>query len=496
MDNWPKIVLLNFLLGLSGAIKAGEFPLNEHELKTLAHKGAPQLDQIEASFLMIDLENKQIKETFAPELFGQVSSSETNERPIIEFIPVWSPLQMAQLGVRQNLSYGLSAQAALGIDQRSATSPGSKYRDVTTTSVNFTVQIDLWKDLLGRMGQAKLLSHELSSRKAKIESDIQTKSFFISLRRIYWSIVATQESIKISEEMLKISEQQLSEARRRLSNSVAEADEVARNEAQVASKKASVLYYEYQKENYLKQLKILLPELTSAQVVLSPYDISQTVDEVLGCTALIAQETKIPYHFTHYDEIIQLIRQVKDQTVYLNSRLSDPDVKLYGSVKSTGVASEKEGDNYQGSVNDAIDDMSSRNRTGHEVGLLVTIPLGGAKSDTQKTKELYDEKRLMASLHATEAQVINTHQQLTKSIALLNEVVRAQKKSTLELKKRLKFMERKYQQARVSVNDLIQDQDALLRSSLVTVESQLQVLNVLFDYLIVFTETPCPFNRI
>ena len=498
MCNNTKILAFIGVLALSvKAYGVPRFTLNESSLKEVAMKGAPQIDQIQAAFLAADLQNKQIQEQFAPELFGTLSTSETNERPIIEFIPVWSPLQQAQLGVRQNLKHGFTAQAALGTDQRSATTPTSKYRDVTTTSINFTLQMDLWRDLLGRMSKAKLETAQLESKRAKLESDIQNKSFLISLRRIYWSLVATEESIKISEEMLKISEKQLVEAKRRYSNSVAEVDEVARNEAQVASKRANLLFYQYQKENYLKQLKILLPELSGSEIVLSPYDISKTVAEVTACTALISQESKIPYHFTNYDEATELIRQVKAQTVYLNSRYDDPDVKLFGTVKSTGVASEKEGASmYKGSYDDAVDDMRSNNRTGYEVGLQVTIPLGDAKQETQKTKELYDEKRLTASIDATDAQVINTHQQLMKSITLLNEVVRSQKISTQELQKRLRFMEKKYQQARVSINDLIQDQDALLRSSLVTVESQLQVLNVLFDYLVIYTETPCNFNRI
>jgi hypothetical protein len=86
--------------------------------------------------------------------------------------------------------------------------------------------------------------------------------------------------------------------------------------------------------------------------------------------------------------------------------------------------------------------------------------------------------------------------QLVKSLTLLNEVIRAQKLNSQELQKRLKYTLTKYQQARVSVNDLIQDEDDLLRVSLTTVETQLQVLNVLFDYLAIYTETPCAFNRI
>jgi hypothetical protein len=57
-------------------------------------------------------------------------------------------------------------------------------------------------------------------------------------------------------------------------------------------------------------------------------------------------------------------------------------------------------------------------------------------------------------------------------------------------------MRKKYQQARASVNDLVQDQDALLSSELITIDTKLAVLNVILDYLAVYTETPCDFNRI
>jgi len=83
-----------------------------------------------------------------------------------------------------------------------------------------------------------------------------------------------------------------------------------------------------------------------------------------------------------------------------------------------------------------------------------------------------------------------------KVIGLLSEVVRSQKQNTLALEKRLQVQNRKFREARVSANDLILDQDALLNSNLTTISTQLEIINTIFDYLVVFTETPCEFNRI
>ena len=498
MSKYQKYLILFSVLVLS-LMQAGasEFQLSEKSLQVLAQKGAPQLDQIQASFLASDVQNKQLQEQFAPELFGRAGYAETNEKPIIQFFPIWSPLKQAQIGVRQNLKQGLSAEAAIGADQRSAVSPTGKYRDITTTSLSFTMQMDVWKDLFGRMSKAKLESATYESKRAEIEREIQMKTFVISLRRIYWSLVANKEAVKISEELLKTSQQQLDESKRQFKNSVAEADEVARNEAQVSSRQSNLLYLSYQKESLHKQLRTLLPELTAVEIELSDYDLAFIFDQVSVCTATIAHEQKTPYQFTVYDEATSLIRKIKSNAATINSRYAGPDFKLYGTVKATGVGSDSMNANlYRGSYGASLDDIQNTNRTGYEVGLRVSVPLGDAKSMTQQTKELYDEKRLLAAINASDAQVINTHFQLVKNITLLNDVIRTQKMTTAQLEKRLIYMKKKYEQARVSINDLILDQDALLRSELTTIETQLQVLNVLFDYFAIYTETPCAFNRI
>ncbi len=498
MPNCMKLLLITWGFSLPMLAAAStEFLLTEASLKTIADKGSPQLDQIQASFLASDLQRTQNNELFAPELFGRAAYSETNERAILQFIPVWSPLKQAQLGVRQNLKYGFTAEAAVITDQRTASTPTTKYNNITSTTLSFTMQMDMWRDLLGRISKAKLETVQLDSQRAKIEREIQNKSFIISLRRIYWSLVANQEFTKISEEMLAFSQKQAKETKQRFQNSVAEVDELARNEAQVATKKAQLLFFQYQKESQLRQLKTLLPELIDSDIVLAPYDLSKAIDIVTACSTEIALEPRIPYQNTQYDEATAMIRKVKAQTVFLNSRYADPEVKLYGRAKATGVGSDASGtSSYKGNYGSSITDIESTNRTGYEVGINVVIPLGDAKAETQRTKELYDDKRLSASIDASDAQVINTHQQLIKNIVLLNEVIRAQTLSSQQLERRLKFMQKKYQQARVSINDLIQDQDALLRANLTTIEAQLQVLNALFDYLVIYTETPCSFNRI
>lgn len=486
-----------FLMMFPASLWAQTQSITEAYLLKSAQQGSPQLDQIEAAFLSVAVSSGEVQEGFAPELFGQAVYSETNEQALIRFQPVFSPIAQAQLGVRQNLSHGLNTSASIVTDQRSAapTDFTGRFNDVTTTTLRFTVQMDLWRDLFGRMSKAKLESAEFDKKRAEIEKEIQTKAFNISLRRVYWSLVANQEALKISNELLKTAQQQANETAQRFKNSVAEADEVARYNAQVSARQGSIVYLRYQRESLIKQLKNLLPELSLKDLTFDGYDVPKTIDEVVACTALIASQKQVPYEFTKYDEVVGMLKKVKRNNQVVNSRYSDADVKLFGTAKATGVDSQPSGAGFRGNYGGAFEDIESTNRTGYEVGVQFVLPLGDVKESTQAVKERYDEKRLEALITQNESQVANTHLQLVKSIAFLNDVIRAQKVTSQQLGLRLKGMRKKYEQARVSVNDLVLDQDSLLNTELTTIDTQLQILNTIFDYLVVYTDTPCSFNR-
>ncbi|MFA7613718.1 MAG: TolC family protein [Candidatus Caldatribacteriota bacterium] len=495
-----KITLL-LILVFSFSIEA-KVQLTEEYLKTLAKGGSPRLDEIEAAFQSSLIRLGETKEGYAPELFGKGSYAETNERALIEFSPVFSPVKQVHLGVRQNFSQGVDTSVSVITDQRSASSPFiGTLNNATTTTLAFTMRVDLWRDLFGRMSKAKIENSQLEVKRAQIEKEIQEKTFHISLRRLYWSLVANDLSLKTSQKLLKTAQKQAREASERLKNAVAEADEVARYNAQVSSREGNITYLKYQRELYLTQLKNLLPELSDKDIVIENYDVEKAFSDVLSCTFQISQGQQTPYQYTKYDELVTLLKKIKEYSRIENSRYSDIDVKLFGTVKATGVSlsDATTGEtplNLRGSYGGSFEDMTDRNRTGYEVGIEFNMPLGETKEKTQKSKELYDEKRLISAINSTNARVMNTHREFVKTIKMLNEVITSQRVTTQQLEKRLKGMQKKYEQARVSVNDLIMDQDALLQSELATIDIQLQILNSIFDYLVIFPDTPCAFNRI
>ncbi len=471
------------------------FTASEKSLIDLSPNSSPQWDSIEAAFLTSKAESQQLQDRFRPEIFGDAQYAETRERPIIQFIPVWSPTKTAQIGVRQAFRGGVSVSAGLGTDQRSAMSTAGTFRNVTTTVARVDLQVDLWKDLLGRLSKAQSDSATFNQERAELEREINRKAFAVSLRRTYWTLVANNEQIKIYDELKKTAEDQLKDSRLRLRAGVTDGGEVARYEAQVASREGSALYYRYQHEILVKQLKMLLPDLKTKIILLAAYDIPSLIQNVLACTKVIASQKTIPLDFTRYDEVTNLIRKSQTEQGKLASSYDEVDLKFIGTVKSTGVGSKSDGQTLnQGSYGSSFDDMQDNNRTGYSAGLQLVIPIG--KSETRQTQELLVQKRYDYQLGHNDALINNTHNQLVSVIKILSDVVAAQKSNTEALERRLVVQNRKFKEARLNVNDLIQDQDAFLNSNLTTINTQLEIINTIFDYLVVFTETPCEFNRI
>lgn len=475
----------------------GAQKISESFLIELARKKAPTLEFIKASLLSSQNLKNEKEELYAPELFGRGSYAETNERPLIDFLPVFSPVKTAQLGLRQRFVKGLQAEASVTTDQRSAQSRVSgDFENVTVSVLSLTVQMDLWKDLFGRLSDAERESARMEAKRAQIEQGIRTKAFEIGLRKVYWNLVANSEQLKISERLHVTAKQQLEDSRKRFRSNIGDEGEVARYEAEVAARRGQVIFLTFQKEAIIQQLKALLPDLGYETVELQEYDLDDTLDKVLGCSQVILGKMSVPYENTHYDEMVSLLREIKTRRRIINDRYADVDVKLYGTVKSTGVASDAlSGNRFKGSYGDSFDDISSNNRSGYEAGLRFTMPLGDTKRITQDTRTIYDDKRLQAAVDEADARVISTHTQLGKSLLLLKEVIDTQDKNTRALERRLAVERRKFVQARVSVSDLILDQNALYLSEITTIDAKLQVLNVLLDYLMIFTETPCDFNR-
>ena len=62
------------------------------------------------------------------------------------------------------------------------------------------------------------------------------------------------------------------------------------------------------------------------------------------------------------------------------------------------------------------------------------------------------------------------------------------------LRIRVETMRKKYNQGRISLSELIQDEDSLFESELMVARTKYNIINLLLDYLSIFNKTECDFN--
>ena len=492
-----KHISMLTLLTLSINVQAEtSITIDENSLLEISkNSSVPQLEQIRAAMLEAKSKSGEANDALGVEAYGAYNRVRTKEKAIIAQIPIFSPITQYQVGIRKSFKYGLQANIYTTVDNRGTENNG--YENIYTTTHALELNLDLWKDAFGRVTRRKLDNVELVTKQSKIQADINEKVFRVTLRRIYWSLVANQEKTNISKNLYKTALKQAKDARRRKANSIADASEVARYESQVAARNGSFLLLGFERENILKQLRTMLPDLSTKEITLGKYSLNETLFEVLACTALIDKTKGVPYKYTQFDELTNMLKNVQLNQEKIDNSYDSIDLKLSATFKKTGVSSNKNTDGtFSGSYSDSLDDMNNNNREGTSAGLMLTIPLGKKFSDTTAVKTEYNKKRMKANIANVETNLVATHKQISKTIRILSDVIKAQKVNSKQLSIRLKEMNKKYSQARIPVYALVQDQDQLLSSDLSIVDTQLAILNTLLDYFVVFSDTPCAFNKI
>ncbi len=473
MKRWMFLFLLTTTFVKAETPAMPVFPdvqLTEAELIRLSKEFSPNRKRIMAKREGQRAVLAQTESQYQWSLGAKGQYMETNEQPLVPQIPIFTPVKSAELVFQKQFSYGVTAKT--GIETLQQTSLASNIKNGTTSRVFVQADISLWKNLLGRVSRSTLANSKIQDARAEFLSEIETHQDEIRIRKLYWSLVSNNRSLVVIKDLLNTSEKQLKEALRRQRNSVADTAEVSRYRAQLSNRKSQLLVQQFEREEILTQLRVAVPELNGKNVVLPKIDPGKTEREVLKCVDVILASKGLPLENTKYDEIIGSLRLEKEATAIKNNTIDDPELKLTTKLMTTGVSN---------SYGNAVSDFSDNNRSGFQVGLALNIPLGGDLKQARDAALTRDHLALSAQEDELQAGLIASHSSILQNIKFLIAAIRSQESSAESLKVRLKEVKKKYRQARVSVTELVNDQDDLLNSELSIIQTQLAILRSLFD---------------
>jgi len=409
----------------------------------------------------------------------------SDEQGLAAFIPVMSPTRDISLGLEKRIPMGVAVGASVFGNQLN-TEDGTIVR-ATRAGARVQMDIDLFKNIFGRLDRAQLKSQKASERRAELQAEIGRKEFEINVRKIFWALVANRDRISLARQLVKSSEQQLADMRKRFQAGAAEKGDVARNLALLESRKSSLILFEYEREQLVYQLKTFLPKLSGFELKFKAVDFEKAADDVLACADQIASRPYVDPTSSSYFEVAGLLKEQKATEQSIASTTGDIDLKFTGQLQSSGVGR---------GFDAAREEYMDNGKTGYGIGVILTMPLEGDARKAERHQLKLVQSGYDSQIQMAEQKVSETHRQILRSLLLLQRATNSMDRNVKNLKASLISTRRKYRQARVGLTELIFEQDNLFRSELETIQTKLTIINALYDYFKVFNKHSCKVNRI
>lgn len=461
----------------------GAVPLTEAYLQGLIAKRPPSVQQIESSFLSAKQKQQAEEDRLSLRLEGEGRIYRSSEILLGQFDGgVTESATNYSVGLVKPTRYGVDA----GLKVFGEKATNAFVSDAATNGVVLSLSMDLYQDFLGRRTSSNLKKGSLSVKRAELEKKAGLKTFESNIRKLYWSLVANEERRNLLTSLTKAAEKQYRESVRKKRSGAADAGEVARFHSQWSTRQSNLLSLDYQKSEILRSLKELLPDLNGKSISLGKYNVEGTIREVLACTEVIRMYPKAPFKNTPYDEIVQYLEQEYNLDKKMTSRYSGPDLRLVGEFSNVG-----RGTGFSEGRENFYDDSKPRT----SISLKFSMPLDRKKGRTKETINLLNKARYQAQIQENLSRVDAYHSETVKLITTLREVLKSQRNTNKYLSQSLKVSNKKYKQARISLQELISEQESHLQSQLSEIDSKLTIVNTLVDYFGIYTETPCKFNR-
>ena len=479
-----RLILISLVSYLS-AIKALGNPLGEKDLVALAKKANPTSQALEASILMIESQQRAFDDQFTSQWYANANYQNSNLKPKVPNNPIWGPTHHYETGIRTRIPYGLNGALFAYSDKRSSTD--GMINDSARIGVRLRLEMDLWKNLLGQLDDAKRLSIGKRSEIQKARNEISFKQVEVEVRKIYWSLIANYRSTKVTQKLLQLARKQQKEAQVRANLAIAEKDEIARYRAQVASVMAKILSLEFQKKGLERALYQLIPDASGKVLQLERSDDDKVTSEVFQCTMWIANQAKTPWEHTNYGQVIKFDEERHKSDLNELKHYDSIDLKAFSEFELTnnGIGFEE-----------SMDEFSKSQANDYLVGVSISMPLGSTLSDSKDFQVKAKAAELASNIANIRAEVDARHASIQGMIDLLSKLLESQKENSSQLNLVQKGSERRYRQARIPVEVLIQDQNAAQASEIDQTNAQLAIIHEVLDYFKVFNKAPCSINKL
>ena len=441
----------------------------------------PAGQQIKMSYEQAILAKNKTYENFQTLLNINGLYGENKSRQLNQFVPVTSPIKNLSAEIVQGTKYGASTKLKFFTEQFT----NNFLRRSTTTGAELSLMVDLYKDFLGRVTRKRVDNLELNTQIADLNQKINAHQFKLNIQKIYWSLVANNESIVITNELIRQAKKQYKITSKKFKNSISDKGLLARTKSLIASRQGSLNSLEYTRSNLLKSLRQLIPEISQKNIELSPYDINQIKGQVLECTGLINKYNQLPLENTLLDEVSNIQNNIYSNEKIIAKSHSTIDLKMNLSAQLNG---------RDFSYSNSIENLRNDPQPVGTVLFSLSIPLSGQQKETEKSLSTLAEIQQLTLPTINLSKIKSYDQEIKSSIKVLLSALENQKTNTENLKISIENSRQKFSQARITVEQLVQEEDNYFYSEISSIQTNLSIIHTLLDYFSIFTNTPCALN--
>ena len=452
--------------------------LGEKELVDYLLKSSPQILQSEVSAQTGDLALQKMEDLLGWSMAIQTQNQKSNELGLSNFEPITKSLQAFETMVRKKTTFGLDVAVGTFTSQYT----NNFIQDSTKFGLKLNIVFDLYQDIFGKKTKRELARIHFGQKISHLKKAILKNKIINDTRKLYWSLVFNNESLKILHSLLEQSQKQANDARKRFVNSATDSTEVSRYDSLVSTRKTLIYQLEHQKEEIIKMIRVIIPDLKDRELQLGNYNLKQKTIQFYHCIAKIQSFSDPPLEHTQYDELVNLLKDDLHNNLLSHRAYDDIDIKLTGQWEHIGKSFE---------YAESFKNYQKEPRSTYYLGLNLSIPLGKSKKRTADLLEEIDQKRHRAQTSETLSKIHSVHLQTLKNINLLHKIEMSQKENLAHTEKILQESRKKYSQARIMARDLITEESFKLQVRLDHIKTKQLAMNMLLDYFSVFSEIPC-----
>jgi len=475
-----NLTLSVLLFAFSSQASVSKKNLTEEQFVELFQKKSVLEKQNEAQRAQGELVQFSAQEIYSPKLKIQHLQKRTDEKAS-SLQPLVTPYQETSVSIEKKIPIGIALSAGLFGNQSSL--QNGSVNDDTQFGLQVSASVDLWKNIFGKLDKEILQSSENKNRFAKLNSDLQTKKNELFARKIFWSIIASENSYQLSQQLLKSSEKQLQDAIKRQKVGLADTGDVAKYRSQVESRRGQLLLFEYEKQQLALQLEKTITGFKVSDWQFFSEDSKQS--QIASCLAQIKKSTTVKY--SSLEDLLEELKKESVSEIKISESYSDIDLALTTQWQITGRAT---------GYSAARDNFNTDKKSGYSVGLLLTIPLGDSTQNVEQTQIKVKKNNYAAQIESLENELSASHSNMLKSLNLLSEGLNSQQQNSENLKTSFSAIQRKFQQGRVPLGTLILEQDFLFQSELQEISLKKQIAHATLDYFSIFNKFPCDWNQL